>query len=421
MPGHEMRILIVSQYFWPESFGINALAQALVKEGMTVEVLTGKPNYPEGVIQPGYRAWGIQRESFEGITVHRITIYPRGQHSPLGLLLNYLSFIVSGLIFGPGVLRGRDYDSILVYAPSPLLQALPALWLARLKGAPCVIWVQDLWPESLSATGFIRNRHALTLMEWVIRFIYRHTDRVLVPSEAFRAPIERLGVAPERIAFYPNAYVEELPPPAEPSGVEEALAGKIAECFSVVFAGNLGTAQALETVVEAAALLQEWGSPVQIFLIGSGSRLAWLEEEVVRRGLRNMHLPGRFQPRAMPRFYAAAAALLVSLRNEPIFAYTIPSKLQGYLAAGRPVIASLNGEGARIVELAGAGLTCPAGNGPALADTVQKFYRLDAAKRDEMGENARLYANLNFSMSRLAPALVRQLDDLAKNSGKNLT
>lgn len=410
-----MRLLIVSQYFWPENFGINALARALVREGVEVEVLTGKPNYPEGIIHHGHRAMGTRTETWEGIPLHRVPLYPRGQRSALGLLLNYLSFIVSGLLFGPGLLSGRKYDVVFVYAPSPLLQVLPALWLARRRRVPCVVWVQDLWPESLSATGFVRNRQILAWVERVIRFIYRHTDHVLVPSEAFRAPIERLGMDPQRITYYPNACVEEVAAP-EPSGREGALVREIAEGFSVVFAGNLGSAQALETVVEAAILLQEWGSPVCFFLIGSGSRAAWVKEEVARAGLRNLFLPGRFPPGAMPQFYAAASALLVSLRDEPIFAQTIPSKIQSYLAAGRPVIAALNGEGARIVKLAGAGLACPAGDGRALAEAILRMYGLDVAKRREMGENALLYARMNFSLPRLASSLAVQLAGLSRAS-----
>lgn len=409
-----MKVLIVSQYFWPENFGINALAQALVREGVSVEVLTGKPNYPDGVVQTGYRAWGIQREQWGEILVHRVPLVPRGQRSTLGLSFNYLSFIFSGFLFGASMLRGRRYDVIFVYAPSPLLQALPALWLARLKNIPCITWVQDLWPESLAATGFIRNRWVLAVVRSVIRFIYRHTDYVLISSEAFRGPIESLGVSSKRISYFPNAYMEDLLC-AEISDVTVAtVARDIAESFSVVFAGNLGTAQALETVVEAVGLLQERGSSVQFFLIGSGSQTNWLQEEVVRRGLRNLHMPGRFPPEAMPHFYAAASALLVSLRDEPIFAYTIPSKIQGYLAAGRPVIASLNGEGARIVEIAGAGVSCPAANGAALAAAVQRLHGLDVDQRNEMGNNARMYARLNFSMSSLTPQLVRKFEALAR-------
>lgn len=410
-----MRVLLVSQYFWPENFGINALARALRMRGVELTVLTGKPNYPDGAIFAGHSAWGCRREDWQGVEVVRVPLFPRGRRSALRLALNYLSFVAAGLIFAPWLLRGRRFDAVFVYAPSPLLQALPAVLLARLKRAPLALWVQDLWPESLAATGFVRNRRALALVGSVVRFIYRHTDRILVPSEGFRAPIAALADDAAKIRYYPNAWVAESGSPADvaPGTPLGTLVAKIADGFSVVFAGNLGTAQALDTIVDAAERLQREGSPVRFFLIGSGSLSGWLAAEVERRGLTNVELPGRLPPAAMPALYAAAAALLVSLRDEPIFAQTIPSKVQGYLAAGRPLIAALNGEGARVVGEAGAGLACPAGDAAALAAAVARLAALDADARREMGENARLYAVERFSLDRLADDLAAQLAELA--------
>jgi len=341
----------------------------------------------------------------------RLPLFPRGKRSSWRLALNYLSFVASGAAIGPWLLRSRKFDAVFVYAPSPLLQALPAIWLARLKRAPLAVWVQDLWPESLSATGFVRNSAALGLVSRAVRFIYRHTDRILVPSEAFRAPIEKLAGDAGRIHYYPNAWVEE--PVAEVADAAvDALTSEIAAHFSVVFAGNLGTAQSLETVVGAAEILQHSGSNARFYLVGSGSLSAWLAEQVRIKGLRNLVLPGRFPPAAMPGFYAAASALLVSLRDEPIFAYTIPSKLQGYLAAGRPVIASLNGEGARVVTQAGAGVSCAAGDAVALADAVQAMADLSDEARAQMGDNARRHAAAHFSLDRLTTELVQHFEEL---------
>jgi glycosyltransferase involved in cell wall biosynthesis len=407
-----MKVLLVSQYFWPESFGINALSRALTDGGVELTVLTGKPNYPDGEVFSGYSAFGVLRETYDGARVIRLPLVPRGKRSSVRLALNYLSFALAGIVFGPGLLRGKQFDAVLVYAPSPLLQALPAIWLSRIKRAPCALWVQDLWPESLSATGFVKSAWILGLIERVVRFIYRHTDVVLVPSEAFRQPIERLGVSPSAIQFYPNAYLDEPLVPHDSEAVN-TLAADIASGFSIVFAGNLGTAQALDTVLDAAACLQEQGDDIRFFLIGSGSQSVWLADEVSRRGLYNVVLPGRFPPGAMPLLYASASALLVSLRDEPIFAYTIPSKLQGYLAAGKPVIASLNGEGAKIVVAADAGVGCAAGDADALAQASLSLYRMPADRRAKMGENARRYALQNFSLPRLAADLEATLRKLS--------
>ena len=408
-----MRLLIVSQYFWPETFGINALAKALVRNGHAVTVLTGQPNYPEGTVFPGYRAWKMISEHYDGVDVLRLPLAPRGKRSAIRLAMNYLSFIVSGLLLGPLMLRRRSFDAVFVYAPSPLLQALPAILISWYKKVPLVVWVQDLWPESLSATGFVRNRRILRWVEGIIRYLYRHTDLVLVPSRAFIDPIAKLGVPIERIAYFPNAYVPEQFSSTAGSTDSKVLAERISREFSVVFAGNLGVAQSLETILAAAEQLQISAVPARFFLVGSGSRSDWLKDQLRERKLTNVEMPGRFPPECMGLIYAAASALLVSLRDEPIFAMTIPSKVQGYLAAGRPIIASLNGEGARVIGDANAGFACPAGDGDALAAAISALFHLDKDGRRELGENGRLYAEQHFSLDSLAHELIQQLESLS--------
>jgi glycosyltransferase involved in cell wall biosynthesis len=233
---------------------------------------------------------------------------------------------------------------------------------------------------------------------------------VLVPSAAFRAPILALTQGAADIHYYPNAWIEE--PVADTTVDVEALAKDIASGFSVVFAGNLGAAQSLDTILDAAERLQSAGSQARFFLIGSGSLSSWLSDEIQRRKLRNVLLPGRFAPDTMHRLYEAASVLLVSLRDEPIFALTIPSKVQGYLAAGRPIIASLNGEGARVVKEAEAGMACAAGDARALAEAVQVLGGMDNRSRAEMGESARRYALAHFSLDRLTSDLVGQFEEL---------
>lgn len=164
-----MRLLVLSQYFWPETFRITEVVQSLRDAGCEVTVLTGQPNYPDGVVADGYSALSVRTQVRDGLTIHRVPLVPRGRGSALRLVANYASFVVSAAVFGPWLLRGRRFDAILVYAPSPILQAIPAVWLAWLKGAKLVTWVQDLWPESLSATGFVRNARALAVVAAVVR------------------------------------------------------------------------------------------------------------------------------------------------------------------------------------------------------------------------------------------------------------
>ena len=403
-----MRVLVVSQYFWPESFRINDVAKTLLEKGIEVEVLTGKPNYPRGQMFPGYRAWGCQQETHQGININRIPLLARGS-SGLRLAMNYLSFIVSGLLFAPWMLRKEKFDVIFVYAPSPILQALPVLFLGWLKGCPVVLWVQDLWPESLSAMGHVHNRTVLKLVERMVRFIYRHTDLLLVQSRAFEKPVRALA-SNTPIVYYPNSVDDTF---AVPAKCEPPAVAGLDEAFSVMFAGNIGAAQAVGVIVEAASLLKEH-TDIHFVVLGDGSCREGMIKTAQQHGLSNLHLPGRFPVETMPGFMQKASALLVTLADRPIFAATVPNKVQAYLAAGRPIIACLNGEGARLMVDAGAGLATPAEDAQALADTVLRLYRLSPGEREKMGENGRRYYQEHFDHDHLVDELIGHLQAVSQ-------
>ena len=403
-----MKLLLVTQYFWPEGFSINAVARTLVARGVELRVLTGKPNYPEGRIYPGYRPLAVEREDHDGARIDRVPIVPRGLRSPLRLALNYLSFIVSASLFGPWCLRGFRPDAILVYCPSPLLQALPALLIGRLKRAPVAVYVQDLWPESLEATGYVRSRWLLKAVAAVVAFIYRRADLILISSRPFEAPIRRL--APHaRIVYQPNSVDAAL---ADPEAAERLPLPVLDSGFSVMFAGNIGAAQAMPVIVEAAALLLP-RPDIRLVIAGSGSELEWLERQRSERGLTNLHLVGRFPPAAMPSLFARASALLVTLADRPIFAMTVPNKTQAYMAAGRPIIACMNGEGARLVVEAQAGLAVPAEDPRGLADAVLRLYGMSAEERERLGANGRRYYREHFEHEKLVSDLVGHLRGVA--------
>jgi glycosyltransferase involved in cell wall biosynthesis len=386
-----MRVLLISQHFWPESFRINAVAQHLVAAGHAVSVLTGQPNYPEGRIHDGYRACGTgwQRHP-DGYGIYRVPLIPRGDGGAVRLVLNYLSFLTSACVLGPLVLGRRRYDIIFVYASSPILQAIAGMALKRRTGAALVTWVQDLWPQSLEATGFVRSRWLLRIVERVVRWIYRHNDLLLVQSPAFIPPVAALaGNTP--VLYHPNPGEPQSPTAGEtPSGLA------FDRGFNVVFAGNLGTVQALDTILAAAERLRD-DHGIRFILIGDGSRAAWLRSEVGRRGLTNVNMPGRFPQEAMPGIFAQPAALLVTLNRDPIMSLTVPSKVQSYLAAGRPIIAALDGEGARLISEAGAGIACPAEDAVALAQAILTLRAAAPEERERMGTAGRTYHDQHFS------------------------
>ncbi|WP_248799509.1 glycosyltransferase family 4 protein [Pseudomonas sp. MWU13-2105] len=400
-----MKLLIVSQYFSPESFIINDIVRKLAAQGHEVVVCTGKPNYPDGNIFPGYRLWGCQRERYlDRVDVLRVPLWPRGDGGAKNLALNYLSFVVTGLIFFPWMLKKRKFDAILVFATSPITQAIPAIALKWMKRARLALWVQDLWPESLAATGFVKNRLVLKIVGAMVRSIYACCDLLLVQSHAF---IEVVGqyAGREKIVYYPNSIDAQS---SETGGqLPYELSWTLDNHFCVVFAGNLGTAQALDTLLQAAIHLRDDGD-IRLVLIGSGSRLEWLKTQKQVHSLDNLILPGRFPAAAMPGIFARSATLLVSLTDEHIFNQTIPSKIQAYLAAGRPIIGCLNGEGARIIQEAGAGVSSPAEQVLPLVAAIREMRCRSHVEREAMGAAGRAYFDQNFDMD----MQVRHLIDL---------
>lgn len=389
-----MKILIWSQYFWPENFLINKLTSELCERGVEVTVITGKPNYPDGKIFQSYKAWGIQREEYCGSEVIRIPIYPRGKNSLVGLFLNYMSFILMGYLLVPFLLRKRKFDAVFVYAPSPLLQALPAIGIAWLKNIPLVLWVQDLWPTVLETTGFIKNKRLLQLVRWVVRYIYQCSDVILIQSEAFRVSVENLAKSNRNIYFFPN-FSDDLLEVAATQGHKDGISLEIEKNFSIVFSGNLGKFQSCETIVLAADLLREY-SEIKFYLVGNGSQFASIESLVQRKRLGNVVMTGSLPSEAMPAIFSASSVLLISLCNDPELSATVPSKLQSYFSAGKPILASVNGEAARLVIDANAGVTCSAENPGALAKAVLQLYKMTQTERIQLGINAHRYFKKHF-------------------------
>ncbi|MBM3525184.1 MAG: glycosyltransferase family 4 protein, partial [Alphaproteobacteria bacterium] len=368
-----MRLLVLTQYFWPEAFMINDLVRTLQSQGHTVIVATGKPNYPDGRIFPGYSAGGTERESYHGIPVVRTPLRPRGSAGGLQLLLNYASFAWSGWRRFPSLLREHDIDAIVVFAVSPITAAIPAIRLRRQKKAHLAIWIQDLWPESLSATGHVTNRAALGAAGLMVRAIYACADTLLVQSRAFAEPVARYADR-GKIVYYPNSIDPASAAGDEDPELPEHLDAALRDHFCVVFAGNLGSVQSVATLVEAARALRDTPG-VRVVLIGTGSMSSWVAERKAELQLDNLVLAGRLPGAAMPAIFRRAGGLLVTLKNDAALARVVPSKVQSYLAAGRPIVAAMPGEGNRVIDESGAGVTCAPEDPGALADSIRALYR----------------------------------------------
>lgn len=404
-----MHILVVTQYFWPENFRINDLVAGLVDRNHKVTVLTGIPNYPEGSFFPGYGFCSNSSQEYKGCKVLRVPLIPRGKGGGIRLALNYFSFVLSSCILAPIRCRGK-YDVIFIFEPSPVTVALPALLLKTLRKIPVMFWVQDLWPESLAATGAVSSSRVLTLVTKIVKFIYDRCDKILITSRSFKKSIELHGVSTEDVLYFPQSAEDVFQIATEKQNVAEL--DSIPQGFWIMFAGNIGVAQDFNTIIQSAYKLREYAD-VHWIIVGDGRMREWAENEVRKFGLsKQFHFLGRHPLEVMPSFFSQADALLVTLRKEPIFSLTIPAKVQSYLACGRPIIAALDGEGAKVINDSEAGFSCPAESPDSLAQIVLKMYKKSKSERESMGVKGRIYYEANFDRGMLLDKLEGWMKDL---------
>lgn len=403
-----MKILIVSQYFWPENFRINDLATELASRGHEVTILTGLPNYPEGCIFEDFRKRPNDYANFGNVKIVRVPLAAR-RKGGLRLIINYFSFMLSASLIGPLKLVGKKFDAIFVYEPSPITVGIPAIVLKYLKKAPIAFWVLDLWPETLAAVGAVKSKPILRAVGWLVRFIYSQCDLILGQSESFLGAIAKYCKCTDKIRYFPS-WSEELPHHNSVDAAPEVKA--VTGMFTVLFAGNIGEAQDFPTILDAADMLRE-RRDIRWVIVGDGRMAKWVSEQI---GARNLYgqviLAGRFPLERMPSFFKHADALLVTLKAQEVFAMTIPGKIQTYLSSGLPLLGALDGEGADVVAKAGAGYTCRAGDASGLAEAVRKMADLNADERTAMGRAGQVYYATHFEKNLLIDMLESDLDRL---------
>jgi colanic acid biosynthesis glycosyl transferase WcaI len=407
-----MKLLVVSQYFWPENFRINDMVAEMVRRGHEVTVLTGIPNYPEGRVNSEFRAESQRFSEWAGARIVRVPMLTRGRGT-LRLLLNYLSFAVSASILGVRKLRGQNFDAIFVYQLSPVTSALPAVLLRAIKRAPMAMWVLDLWPETLSAVGVVRSKWMLAFVGRLVSFIYRRCDLILAQSNSFVSAIKHYAGTGQRVEYFPSwaesIFQEMTSEPAPEVPV-------VSNGFNVMFAGNIGDAQDFPSILKAAEILREQHA-IRWLIVGDGRAAARVAAEIELRNLtKQVVILGRFPLERMPAFFRHADALLVTLKDEPIFALTIPGKVQSYMATGIPLVAMLNGEGAKVISESGSGLVCAAGDADCLARSVLALSRMTPEQRNEMGLRARTTYLHEFDREALMDRLEFWLEGLQMKS-----
>lgn len=401
-PSRPKHFLIVTQYFWPETFRINDLALGLLSRGYKVTVLTGIPNYPKGKFYKNYKLFS-PAEDWKGVKIIRSPLIPRGTGRGWQLALNYLSFAFFATI--TALLKCNDkYDVILGFAPSPITSAFPAIALKAIKRTPFMFWVQDLWPESLSAAGIPLPNFLMNIIRKMVNFIYRRCDSILIQSPGFKQHVLEAGVESTRIFFVPN-WAEELfkPQEASPSFAKDE---KLPKGFKIFFAGNIGKAQDFETILNAAKILKEQ-KDIHWIILGDGRQKAWVENEIAKTQMQDtFHLLGRKPVELMPAFFAHANILLATLRKSPVFSLTIPSKIQSYLACGKPIIVNIEGSGAEVINESNSGLCVPPGDAQKLASAVLEIYNMDQTKQYQLGKNGLRYYQNQFERNMIIDRIV---------------
>ena len=401
-----MRILVISQYFYPENFRINDLCLGLKSNGNSVTVLTAKPNYPKGRFFSGYTFFNKSTEEYKGIKVYRSPLIPRGNAKGFNLFLNYISFVIFG--FFTLFLIKEKFDKIFVYAPSPITVGYLGIAASFIFRAKPYLWVHDLWPESVKDAGGINNKFFLYLVDLMTKSIYYFYDNILVQSPSFSDYLLNQGVSESKIIFYPY-YAENFYKVVKENSKIKSQFGK---GLKIVFAGNIGVAQSFDTIFYAAKILATKLKNFKFIIIGDGRDRQRIQKKIADNSLDNyFEFLGSYPPEKMPTFFASADALLVSLKDTKIFSMTIPGKLQSYLACGKPIIASLNGIGAKLVEESNSGFVSRAEDPESLADSILKFTKLSLAQKKELGRNARIFYKKEFERSRL---LTRLIDIFAK-------
>lgn len=401
----DVRVLIVSQYFHPENFRINQLALCLKERGHDVVVLTGLPNYPAGEFAQGYGLMGPYRETYQGIDVIRVPLYPRKQGKLTQLLLNYSVFIPSALLLGLPRLRGR-FDVCICWATSPVLSVIPGLIYRTLFGTPAAIWIQDLWPETFFSVTRSKSRFLSGSLSAVVRWIYKFSDQIWIQSEAYHESVSAHGGRKDQVQFVPN-WAEDL---YDSSRWSDIVPDSLPE-NSLVFAGNLGRAQGLENLLAAAEITHREKLAVNWVVVGDGTLREWIHQEIKRRGLQgHVHMLPRRPASEMPQLLKAAAAVLVTLGEGEVYKKTIPSKVQSGFASGRPIIAALDGEPARLVREADCGFVVEPDQPSQLARAVKDFLKLSDVEKTRMGSSGHRMYKTVFTQERI----VNQIDQLLK-------
>jgi len=390
-------ILVISQFFYPEQFRINDMCCEWVKRGYCVTVLTGIPNYPQGKIYDGYGFLKKRKEIWNEIEIIRIPEIPRG-NSTIGMILNYMSFPVSGFFWK--IFTKAKVDYVFMFETSPMTQCVIGVWYAKKHKVPLYLYAQDLWPENVEVVTGVKNPIVIQPIQWMVDYIYKNCNEIFVTSPSFVNAVcdRKKKVFQEKVHYWPQ-YAEEFYLPLEKKSVPEIPENKE---FKVMFTGNVGYAQGLEILPKTALILKENGEKALFCIVGEGRYLPQFKEEIKKLQVEEYFcLINRQTATRIPELLAAADAAFLSFMETKLFEMTIPAKLQSYMACGMPVLAAAGGESKRVIEEAACGFCTPSGDANALAKSIVRMMQLSEKELQEMKNNSRNYFEKNFEKQKL--------------------
>jgi len=401
----EKHILVISQYFFPEQFRINDICEEWVKRGYKVTVVTGIPNYPQGKFYDGFSVFKQNKQTYRGIEIIRLPIVPRGNNS-LMLALNYASFVVSGFFWQ--LFTSLKPDNVFIFEVSPMTQALPGVWMSKRRNIPCYIYVQDLWPENVEIITGIKNKAIINAIGKMVDYIYKNSTGIFTTSRSFVEAIISRGVEKEKVNYWPQ-YAEDFYVPVEKQDSEEI---PNVDNLNITFTGNIGQAQGLDILVDAAKILKEdyQVDNVTFNIVGDGRYKEKLKQNITDNEVTDMfHFVGKQKPEKIPDILASSDIAFLSLIKDPLFSKTIPAKLQSYMACGKPILAAADGETSTIILESECGICVPSGDAHALAQGILEYLEMPSEKIAGIGTKARSYYDNNFKKSLLMNEMDRTL------------
>lgn len=396
-------ILVVTQNFYPEVFGINDIVQDLVNKGFKVDVLTGLPNYPQGKFYDGYGIFKRGDKYYKGARLYRCTVFPRLRNSKLGICLNYATFPLFATLKSIQLVF-KKYDKVLVYEPSPIFQCIPALIIAWFKRCEKLIYVLDIWPDSVYSVVDIQNKLFKRMLKWYSARTYRKFDKLLVTSRGFKPQLVDQKVDEKKIIYLP-----QWTPKNDKSIENKELTKHNCDTFNIVFTGNIGIPQNLGILVDTALILKNY-KDIRWIIVGDGDYLPTLKKLVAEKHLEDVVIfTGRKPYNDIPLYYDIAHGLVATLKDIDLFSKIVPAKIQAYMTAGKPILCSINGEGASIIEEAGCGLVSKAGDVQGLVDNVIEIYNMSPQTRKSVGIKGIEYSNKHFNREILLKRLANIL------------